>query len=300
MDMATGSGWKDLRIAIVGGDEREQEIARLAAGTGAIVTAFGFPWPEGGISGVTKSASAAEAMTAAQFALFPIPGIAEDGSIFSTETVIPGTEMLSMMAKSGHIILGTADHRLKEAAAEVEICLHEYENDAELMFLRAPAIVEGLLKIAIENSKVTIHRSAICVAGYGHIGTVLARTLLCLGAKVTVAARNPVQRAAARTINAEAISLETMVDSAFGFDMLFSTIPAPIVNRQIIDRLPPGALLIDLSAPPGSIDLDYARSSGRKAIWARALGRRAPVTVGASQWLGISRIIKRIMLGGTS
>ncbi|NNM01497.1 MAG: serine carboxypeptidase, partial [Gammaproteobacteria bacterium] len=33
------------------------------------------------------------------------------------------------------------------------------------------------------------------------------------------------------------------------------------------------------------------------AVWARALGRRAPITVGGSQWIGISKIITTIMKG---
>ena len=41
--------WQGLTIAIVGGDRREQEIARRAAATGADVRAHGFPWPENGI-----------------------------------------------------------------------------------------------------------------------------------------------------------------------------------------------------------------------------------------------------------
>jgi dipicolinate synthase subunit A len=44
--------WPKLVIGMLGGDKREQEIARLAAATGAEVRAHGFPWPEQGISGV--------------------------------------------------------------------------------------------------------------------------------------------------------------------------------------------------------------------------------------------------------
>ena len=46
----------DRTIAVVGGDERECEIARLAATTGARVRAYGFPWPEAGITGVEADA----------------------------------------------------------------------------------------------------------------------------------------------------------------------------------------------------------------------------------------------------
>jgi dipicolinate synthase subunit A len=77
--------------------------------------------------------------------------------------------------------------------------------------------------------------------------------------------------------------------------MLVSTASAPIVTAALIDRLPPDALVVDMAAPPGSCDLNHAKKTGRKAIWARALGRRAPITVGGSQWSGIARIIDGIL-----
>ena len=287
--------WKSLKIAILGGDDREQEIARLAAATGATVTAYGFPWPASGVAGAALATTAKECLQDADFCLMPIPGIAVDGSIFANEKIVPREDLLSAMADGAHIILGKADAGLKDAAHRLGIGVHEYEHDQELMLLRAPAIVEAALKIIIENTAITIHRAAVCVVGQGNIGAVLTRTLVALGARVTVAARNPVQRAAACTLGAETLPLERLADAAPGFDMIMSTVPAPIVTRQIIDQLPATALVMDLSAPPGGVDLEYAESSGRKAIWARALGRRAPVTVGGSQWTGIRKIISGLL-----
>ena len=287
--------WHALKIAILGGDEREQEIARLAATTGAAVMAYGFPWPEAGISGVTLAQTAGECLQDADFCLMPIPGMATDGSIFANEKIVPGEDLLSVMAGGAHIILGKADAGLAQAANKLGIAIHEYEHDQELMLLRAPAIVEAALRIIIENTAITIHKAHICVVGQGNIGSVLTRTLVALGAQVTVAARNPVQRAAAATLGADGLPLERLAAAASGFDMMLSTVPAPIVTRQVIDELPATALVMDLSAPPGGVDLAYAESTGRKALWARALGRRAPITVGGSQWTGICRIISRIL-----
>ncbi|MYH69688.1 MAG: serine carboxypeptidase [Proteobacteria bacterium] len=289
--------WKSLKIAILGGDDREQEIARLAAATGATVTAYGFPWPKAGIPGVVLAQTAGECLQDADFCLMPIPGIAMDGSIFANEKIIPREDILSVMADGARLILGKADEGLAHAADKLGIGIHEYEHDQELMLLRAPAIVEAALRIIIENTAITIHNSNICVVGQGNIGSVLTRSLVALGAHVTVAARNPVQRAAAYTLGAEGLPLDRLADAAPGFDMIMSTVPAPIVTRQIIDELPATALVMDLSAPPGGVDLAYAESAGRKAIWARALGRRAPITVGGSQWTGIRKIIDRL-LGG--
>ncbi len=288
---------KSLKIAILGGDEREQEIARLAAAAGADVTAFGFPWPEGGMAGATLAATARDCLQGADFCLMPIPGIATDGSIFADEKIIPRESLLSAMADGAHIILGKADEGLKDAARRLGIGIHEYEHDQELMLLRAPAIVEAAIRIIIENTAITIHNASVCVVGHGNIGSVLTRSLIALGARVTVAARNPAQRAMAYTAAAEGLPLERLNEAAPGFDMILSTVPAPLVTPELIDALPSTALVMDLSAPPGGVDLDYARRSGRKAIWARALGRRAPVTVGASQWTGIAKIIDGVLEG---
>jgi len=285
------------RLAVVGGDEREQEIARLAARDGFVVTAYGFPWPEGGIEGARLAADAAEALRGAHFALFPIPGIASDGSLFAPAApspVVPTVELLRELASGAHLFLGVADERLRAAAAETGVTLHEYEDDVELMLERGPAIVEGALAAAIARTRVTIHASRVAVVGFGTIGSLLARSLVLLGAHVTVAARNPVQRAAARTLGADAVPLESLVELAPRLAMLFSTVPAPVVGRAVLERLPRGSLVVDLAAPPGGVDLDAARALGLEALWARGLGRRAPVTVGASQWRGVRRRIHAI------
>lgn len=278
-------------IAVVGGDEREREIARLAATTGATVRAYGFPWPDGGIAGVTPAATAAEALTGADYALFPIPGIAADGTLFapsSPEPIRPDAELLARMNPGATIILGWPDERLREAAGDIPLI--EYEHDTELMLLRGPAIVEGALQHAIAETDVTIHGSEVAVVGHGNIGRLLARTLVLLGARVHLFARNPVQRADAYAAGCVPHPLTELPDRAPGLAMIFSTVPSPVVSREVLAAMPPG-LVMDLAAPPGGVDLDAARELGHRAVWARGLGRRAPVTVGASQWSGVARRI---------
>ncbi len=285
-----------VRIAVVGGDEREQEIARLAAAEGAAVTAYGFPCPES-IAGVELAASPAAAMRGAAYALFPIPGIAADGSLFAPTAAMPidpDEALLRELAPGAHVILGTADEKLRAAAGAAGVTLHEYEHDVELMLLRAPAIVEGALQQAIASTRVTIHDADVVVVGHGTIGAVLARTLVLLGARVTVAARNPVQRAAARVAGAAAVPLEQLRQVAAGAAMLFSTVPAAVVDRETLRGMERGSLVMDLAAPPGGVDLAAATELGLVAVWARGLGRRAPVTVGASQWQGIRKRIEAI------
>jgi dipicolinate synthase subunit A len=295
-DMAVD--WSKRVIGMLGGDKREQEIARLAAATGAEVRAHGFPWPEGGIAGVRHLDDPSAVLAGAQFALFPIPGIAASGALFAPAApapIIPMREMLAGMAAPAHIILGWADKNLKAHADALGVAIHEYEWDRALMLRRTPAIIEGLLKIVIESTAITIHGATVCVVGQGTIGAVLARYLVALGASTHVVARNPEQRAAAFVAGATPHTLDELPALAHRLDMLFSTVPSRIVDADILERLPKSALLVDLAAPPGGIDFEAAQKLGLKAIWGRGLGSRAPVTVGASQWSGIRARIEAIL-----
>lgn len=288
-------GWlTGVVLAVVGGDAREQEIARLAAAAGASVRAYGFPWPPAGIAGVTLAASAAEAMADADYALFPIPGLAADGSLYAPsagEAIVPGVALLSRLAPTAPIILGRADPLLRAAADSSGHPLLEYEDDAELMLLRGPAIVEGVLAVAVGHSAITIHGAPVGVVGFGKIGGLLASALVALKASVTVFARSPVQRAGAYAAGCAARPLGELEAVAPSLSMLFSTVPAPVVSRAVLAALAPGSLVVDVAAPPGGVDLAAASELGHEAVWARGMGASAPVTVGRSQWSGIARRI---------
>ena len=95
------------------------------------------------------------------------------------------------------------------------------------MLQRTPAIVEGLLKIVIENSAITIHNSHAVVVGQGTIGAVLARYLVALGAHTHVAARNPEQRSAAYVAGATPHTLDELPALA------------PKLDFRVLDRADP-------------------------------------------------------------
>jgi dipicolinate synthase subunit A len=295
---AAAIDWKTLTIGMLGGDKREQEIARRAAATGAEIRAYGFPWPEDGIAGVKHLGDPGAVLSGARFALFPIPGMSAAGALFAPSApapIIPDRALLSRMAPRAHIILGWADKNLRMHAQAMSIKLHEYEWDRSLMLQRTPAIIEGLIKIVIDNSEITIHSANACVVGQGTIGAVLARYLVALGARTHVVARNPEQRAAAFVAGATPHLFAELPSLASRLDFIFSTVPSRVVGEDVLSQLPKSALVVDLAAPPGGVDFDAAKRLGLKAIWGRGLGSRAPVTVGASQWGGIRERIEKIL-----
>lgn len=293
-DMTT-IDWQSLKIAIVGGDEREQEITRLAAASGAKVSIYGFPLGEEVPASVQLAGSAVEAIEDADFVLFPIPGMSTDGRIFSTEVIVPDEAMMGRTRKGAHVIMGLPHPDLAATCERLGIGCHEYESDRELMLLRMPSIVEHALRLIIENTRVSIHGSRILVVGQGNVAHTLTRDLVLLGANVTVAARNPVQRAEAIIVGARVVTLDRIGDEVGECDIVLSAVPAPVVTSDVIDRMKRSVFLADFAAPPGGVDLDHARSIGLNCLWGRAMGRRAPITVGRSQWKGIAERIIRLV-----
>src|SRR5260370_28529514 len=93
---------------------------------------------------------------------------------------------------------------------------------------RTQAIIEGLQKMVIENTAITIHNANACVVGQGTIGAVLARYLVALGAHTHVAARNAEQRAAASVAGATPHLLADLPALAPRLHLLFSTAPTPV------------------------------------------------------------------------
>lgn len=296
------SVWSGLNVAVVGGDLRETEIAQIAAAHGSMVKAFGCPPPPPG-SPIEMADSLEDVFRNTQIAILPVPLIASDGSIYaphaSRPIVITG-DLLSLMGTQPQVITGRADQPLQAAASASGVQLHEYEGDTDLMLLRAPAIAEGAIKVAIERSPVTIHGSDIGVSGFGRIAAALTRALVALNSQVHVFARRAEARAAAYALGAASHEFAEIPEVFPRLQVLYNSVPSRIITRDELSHLQSGRLVVDLAAPPGGIDLDAARELGLDPLWARGLGASAPRTVALSQWTGIDRIVSRSLGGPAS
>ena len=172
--------------------------------------------------------------------------------------------------------------QVRLAAREAGLPLIDYFRRPELECLNAVPTAEGCLELLLRLRERTIWESAFLVLGYGRVGRAVARRLALLGGRVTVAARSPEQRANARCSGCRAAALTALPALLPGFDAVINTIPAPVLPRTLLQRLPAGALIIDLASLPGGTDFAAAEELGLHAEHALALpGRCAPQTAGA-------------------
>ena len=168
-----------------------------------------------------------------------------------------------------------------QAAAQAGVPLRDYLEREELAVLNAVPTAEGCIALLLQNRTRTLWNSPVLVLGYGRCGAALGVLLAALGARVTVAARSPGQRAQAESQGLAVRDLEQLHRALPGFETVVNTIPAPVLGRRELAALAPGSLVIDLASLPGGVDLEAAEELGLRAIRALSLPARcAPVTAG--------------------
>ena len=168
-----------------------------------------------------------------------------------------------------------------KAAAQAGVPLRDYLEREELAVLNAVPTAEGCIALLLQNRTRTLWNSPVLVLGYGRCGAALGVRLAALGARVTVAARSPGQRAQAESQGLAVRDLEQLHRALPGFETVVNTIPAPVLGRRELAALAPGSLVIDLASLPGGVDLEAAEELGLRAIRALSLPARcAPVTAG--------------------
>ena len=192
-------------------------------------------------------------------------------------------EELLGAARPGVLALGgRVSAAAKTLARQAGVELVDYFLRPELACLNAVPTAEGCLALLMQLRQRTIWESEFLVLGYGRIGRAVARRLQALGGLVTIAARAPEQRAAARCAGLHAAPLTALEQLLPHFDAVINTIPAPVLGAAQLRCLPRGALILDLASRPGGTDFAAARELGLRAEHALSLPARcAPETAGA-------------------
>lgn len=138
-------------------------------------------------------------------------------------------------------------------------------KDEAYLLQNAAITAHCAIKIAMNHLPSTLYGLNALVIGWGRIGKSLTALLHALGARVTVATRDP----AAIPVPYKAVDTASLDPSPYR--LIFNTAPVPVLDSRLAA---PNALLIDLASKLGI--------SGDRVIWARGLpGKEAPESSGA-------------------
>lgn len=314
-------------VVLLGGDARQVAVIRALVGAGYTVCAAGLCGARGIPGSVRLCGSLSACLRAAEetgtpdtwFFLLPLP-VSRDGETvhcpLDPTAHIKLSDVLDVMESvSGAHLLGgclpseflasLTDHLGEKEVRERVVDYYTLET---VQIPNARITAEAAVMTAMELTDITLLGSRMAIIGYGRIGQFLARLLLSLGASVTVCARREESLAFARGDGCTSLSMSdstgrqgspALLALAHGYDVIFNTVPAAVLDRQMLEETDPHTLILDLASAPGGVDPETAalfasgRGHGTLDDPAHVSGRCSPLP-----WSACLRIVRAPSLPG--
>ena len=288
-------------IALIGGDRRQEVIARELLSAGHKVRIYGLGKSSFEISGAEICGKCEFAICGSDVVLLPLP-ITKDGinvSMVEGDTVSLG-EIISQSAQNGvKVVLGgMIPDEFITMSATYGVKIVDFYKDEALQRKNALPSAEGSLMIAMEHTDKTVFGMKALVCGYGRIGKLLCQILSRLGADVTVAVRRDESLCETSMCGYSAIKTDNIEDlsvAASNSDVIFNTVPHVIFNQSCIEKIYGSPLYVEIASSPGGIDVSCARRKGLQIVFAPSLpGKYAPVNAGWYIFETVTDIIDRL------
>ncbi|MBQ3557007.1 MAG: dipicolinate synthase [Oscillospiraceae bacterium] len=263
---------KPYTFWVLGGDMRQVYLSRLLRADGHSVATYA--------TGQTDAADL-DGLTRADCVIFPLPVCSAPGLLSAplSGTDHPIDPLLARLHPGQLLCGGRPDSDTLSRFAVRGLALTDYFALEELTVSNAIPTAEGAVQLAMEHLPVTIHDLPVLVLGYGRVGRVTARRFAALGAAVTVAARRPEQQVWAQTEGVSARPLPLSHKDLEQFGLVVNTVPAPVLDRDVLTRLSDSCLIIDLASAPGGLSPDCRSECSARVIHALALpGKVAPMS----------------------
>jgi len=272
-----------IRLAVIGGDERELYLVPGLQKLGAYIIGVGFENAPT-IPGMVLASSLIDVVDKVDALLFPMFGTDEHGLVkakYSDSPILVTNDLLRRIPGQVPLFIGWARPALKLAADRMGIQVIEIANLDELAILNSIPSAEGAIQMAMEATSITIHGSESFVIGLGRCGWTIARMLQGLGARVTGVARKQADLARAVVMGIRPVDLTELEQVINQAEVVINTVPFRVLDRTILDCMQREAVIIDLASIPGGTDFEYAQLLGIKALLAPGLpGIVAPRTAG--------------------
>lgn len=273
---------KKIKIAVIGGDKREEVMIRCLAEAGHSITVLSdkeYTHPN-----ITSYTDLKKVVKDHPLIIAPMSNTDQKGVVKSTfvESRVQLTEdFFGSLDKKALFFIGIAKPIIKKYLENSSIQYIETAKIDELAILNAIPTAEGAIKIAIEESDITIHDSKIITYGLGKVGLSLAWRLKALGAISYAVTRDRAAIARGKDMGIQMLTYDQLEENLPEMDIVFNTVPAKIINRESIALMKKSAVIIDLASAPGGVDFKAAKEMGIKSVLALGLpGKDAPVTAG--------------------
>lgn len=248
-------------FGVAGGGARAAELVRLLKRDGYSVSACGVE---------TESPVSLETALKADVVILPVPLCNPGGTLNCPGAEIPATELLAKFRRGQDVFAGLVPNEIKLQAQAAGIRLRDYMEWEPMAIANAAATADAALCLTVGETRDTLAGKRCLVLGFGRIGKLLCQRLRGAGADAAAAARNPNDRAWIRALGYAALDISRLAGRLAYFQIVYNTVPAPILGAELLRELPPDCFLMDLASKAG-IDADAASGRGLSCVWARGL-----------------------------
>lgn len=142
----------------------------------------------------------------------------------------------------------------------------DFLKDETYLCENAYITAECALDVALPYLTRTIRGCEILIIGWGRIGKCLARLLKSLDAEVTVAARNPKDRAMVCALGYKATAINNLTAMLGDFCLLYNTVPYPILTPVQLENCREDCVKIELASKDGMAGDDIIIARGLPGI----------------------------------
>ncbi len=261
---------KKLVFLVAGGDLRQNYLAAKLSETGKVYT---LGLDKNVVMKNTFALPSIDDMPeAADYIIFPIP-VTNDGVNVNMPLYDEKVSLYSFLPYLKHnaVVFGGKVEKESSIFTYKGFEVIDYLDREELTVLNAVPTSEGAIQIAMEELPTTIYGQKVLITGFGRITKVMVKALIGLGAKVFITARKYSDLAWAKIYGCETIHISDLDGNLSGFDIVFNTVPAVVLDERKLSQLKEDCLVIDLASKPGGVDFETAGKLGIKTIWALSL-----------------------------
>jgi len=243
---------RERNFWVVGGDLRQVKLVEMLENDGNTVHTEAL---EKGLPGLGKKNQSMDAARA-HCVILPLP-VMKDGVLNAPlgEESYTLDEILNQLHPGQIVCGGMLSEEVLRQGKERGLRFFDYYAREECKIANAVPTAEGAIQVAMENMAATLHGSRVLVIGFGRVGKLTAHRLQSLGARVTVSARKCEDWAWAQAYGYGTEDTGRLQYWMGGYDLIVNTVPALILDRAHLERVQPGAFIIDLASLPGGVDV---------------------------------------------
>jgi len=174
---------------------------------------------------------------------------------------------------------GSISEKFKEK--NIDVPIFDYLSWHNVISENANLTAKGIIKEAISMGAY-LKDSKIIITGFGYCGKALACELNYYDTEITIAVRNNIIKNEILNLGYSYIDLNSLSDNNLKqYNYIFNTVPALVINKDVIDCLDDDIMIFDIASKPGGVDFEYCNTKSITSVLSLGIpGKKYPKEAG--------------------